>query len=202
MQEIGHGSRRVLLIGGIHGDETEGTYTTAQLPQAFLMSGLAESATLVLIEDANPDGRAARTRLNAHGVDINRNFPASNFDPTDTTYGGYPLSQPESRVVFETVNRFRPDLVIVLHSWVNDSFLNFDGPARGLAESFSATSGVPIRESRSFAPTPGSLGSYFGRDRGIPILTVEVRRGSAPEVVWARLREALLQAIAGESAEK
>jgi len=44
---------------------------------------------------------------------------------------------------------------------------------------------------------PGSLGSYLGRDRGTPILTIEVRKGSDPKGVWDQLRAALLQAIAG-----
>jgi murein peptide amidase A len=41
------------------------------------------------------------------------------------------------------------------------------------------------------------LGSYFGRDRKIPILTIEVLKGSDPTAVWDQLRAALLQAIGG-----
>ena len=44
---------------------------------------------------------------------------------------------------------------------------------------------------------PGSLGSYFGRDRGTPILTIEVLTGSDPKGVWDQLRAALLQVIGG-----
>ena len=43
----------------------------------------------------------------------------------------------------------------------------------------------------------GVVGSYFGRDRGTPILTIEVLKGSDPKSVWDQLRAALLQAIAG-----
>jgi hypothetical protein len=194
---VGHGPRKVLFVGGIHGDEPEGAVATAELPTAFSDAGLADAATLTILEDANPDGRAAGTRDNANGVDVNRNFPASNFDKTDPSNGGKPLSQPESRALSATVQRAAPNLVLVAHSWAGRQFVNFDGPARELAERFSASGGLPVEESNSFAPTPGSLGSYVGRDLGVPILTIEVLKGSDPKSVWEQLRPALLQAIAG-----
>ncbi|MCV7176166.1 M14 family zinc carboxypeptidase [Mycolicibacterium sphagni] len=194
---LGHGPRRVLFIGGIHGDEAEGAYTTAQLPAAFHTAGLDAAVTLTIIEDANPDGRAAATRGNANGVDVNRNFPASNFDASNPVNGGSPLSQPESRAVFDAIERLSPDLVIVSHAWVDREFINFDGPARTTAERFSADSGLPIEESNEFAATPGSLGSYLGRDRGKQLLTIEVRKGTDPRLVWDRLNLALLNAIRG-----
>lgn len=94
---IGDGPRRVLFIGGIHGDEDEGSHTTAQLPAAFTAARLGDGVTLTIIEDANPDGRAAHTRVNANGVDANRNFPAPNFDPADPSGAG-PRSPSPSRV--------------------------------------------------------------------------------------------------------
>jgi hypothetical protein len=86
---------------------------------------------------------------------------------------------------------------MVAHAWRGRQFINFDGPARQIAEKFSITSGLPVEESSSFTPTPGSFGSYAGRDRGIAVLTIEVRRGTDPAAVWASLKDALLQAIRG-----
>lgn len=194
---LGHGPRKVLLIGGIHGDEAEGAYTTSQLPAAFTDAHLGDAVTLAILEDANPDGRAAGTRENANGVDVNRNFPASNFDPADPSSGRAPLSQPESRTVRDLIERMNPALVLALHSWAGRQFVNFDGPARALADRFAAASGLPVEESTAFAPTPGSLGSYAGRDRGTPVLTIEVRKGSDPKAVWELIRAALLEVIAG-----
>ncbi|GAA2534357.1 M14 family zinc carboxypeptidase [Mycolicibacterium diernhoferi] len=194
---VGHGPRAVLFIGGIHGDETEGEFTTDQLPAAFEAAGLADRVALTILEDANPDGRAAGTRGNANGIDVNRNFPATNFDGTDPANGKTPLSQPESRAVAETIDRIEPSVVIAFHAWAGDQFINFDGPARSLAEQFSSTSGFQVKASSEFAPTPGSLGSYAGRDRGIPVLSIEVLKGADPQVTWDRLRFALLQVIVG-----
>ena len=197
MLTVGHGPRKVLFIGGIHGDETEGAYSTAQLPAAFVAEGLADSVTLTILEDANPDGRAAGTRDNANGVDVNRNFPASNFDKNNPSNGGAPLTQPEAQAVTETINRINPDLVVVAHSWAGRQFINFDGPSRAIAARFSTGTGMPAEETSSIAPTPGSLGSYFGRDRNIPVLTIEFLKGSDGKADWEQIRVALLQAIRG-----
>ncbi|OMC06944.1 hypothetical protein [Mycolicibacterium fortuitum] len=60
-----------------------------------------------------------------------------------------------------------PELVLGAHSWLGREFANFDGPARAIAERFARAAEMPVEESSAFAPTPGSLGSYVGRDRGI-----------------------------------
>jgi len=197
LKTLGHGPRKVLFVGGIHGDEPEGAYSTTQLPAAFADAGLADAVTLTILEDANPDGRAHHTRDNANGVDINRNFPATNFDTSDPEFGGSPLSQPESRALNNTIGRIGPDLVMVMHSWRGSRFINFDGPARAIAERFSADSGLPVEESGSIAPTPGSLGSYVGVDHGTAILTIELLHGSNSVSDWALIRTALIHAIAG-----
>lgn len=193
---VGHGPRRVLWIGGIHGDEAEGALATSELPEAFRAAGLADAVTLTILEDANPDGRAAKTRFNRNQVDLNRNFPASNFDARNPEYGTSPLSQPESQAVKALIDEVDPHLVTVCHAFQGREFINFDGPGQELARRFSSLSGMPLEADVGYG-TPGSMGSYVGRDRGIPILTIEWRRGSDPGTDWARTRAAALDAIKG-----
>jgi protein MpaA len=74
---------------------------------------------LWLIPDMNPDGAARGTRGNAHGVDLNRNFPfrwRHLGAPGFRFYSGpRPSSEPESRAVEAFIRRTRPTLAIWLH---------------------------------------------------------------------------------------
>jgi hypothetical protein len=195
---VGVGPRKVIWVGGIHGNEREGAVATESLAAAFLAADDLEfSVTLTIVEDINPDGSDANTRGNANGVDLNRNFPASNARP-----GSEPLSEPESRVLHDLIEEVRPDTVLVAHSWGikprgPKEFINFDGPAERLARIFSGISGYVVQPSPKLGPTPGSLGSWVGIDRQIPILTIEYMRGKDPREAWLETREAILAVIRG-----
>ncbi len=192
---LGQGPRRVLWVGGIHGNEREGRISTAELPRALMMTpGALEQITLTILEDANPDGTAQNTRGNAKGIDLNRNYPATNFKPS-RLFGLRPLDQPEAKALHDLILDERPHVVIVAHSWHDDHFINFDGPAEHLAERFSRLSGYRVKESDDFAPTPGSLGSWVGKTLRIPILTLEYHRGREPWAAWNDTKAAILSVV-------
>lgn len=188
-EDHGRGRTRVYLIGLIHGDEPEGFATLdAVRPILRRQAGV----WVRLVPDMNPDGRVAGTRGNARGIDLNRNWPASNFT-AHRRRGEAPLSEPESAAVHTDLTRFRPDVLIVLHSISRGGpFVNFDGPepAERLARVFvdaAAMTGDPrwrVVPSMGY-PTPGSLGTYAGIDRGIPTLTIEFERGHDPDAARA-----------------
>lgn len=181
--EFGEGPTRVLIVGGIHGDEDEGAKAVEALRRHLVV--FPPRARVLFIRDVNPDGSAAGTRGNARGVDLNRNWPARSFAP-GAAHGSAPLSEPESRVLHDQIETFDPHLMIVLHSARNGPFVNFDGPAGDVAERFAAAARESdrrwhVQPEMGYA-TPGSLGSYIGVDRGLPILTIEFARGHDAEM--------------------
>jgi predicted deacylase len=196
---LGRGGRRVALIAGIHGDETEGLRHVTELVE---LCSRVESQ-IRLIEDVSPDGTAHGTRHTASGVDPNRNWPAQNFSAA-ASRGPRPLSEPEVAATHADLVRFAPELVIVLHSSKRGPFVNFDGPARQLADVFARAAGAPWKVVADMGyATPGSFGSWMGVDRGVPTLTIELLRGapeSASGPALARAIPAVIEAFSGGGA--
>jgi len=102
----------VLVVGSIHGNEPGGVAVARRL----LKTPAPEGIDLWVILNLNPDGRAAGTRGNAHGVDLNRNFPwlwrrlGGAF-----CSGRHGLSEPESRAAYRLIERLQPRLSIWFH---------------------------------------------------------------------------------------
>jgi protein MpaA len=108
-------AHRVLVVGCIHGSEPAGLALTRRL----IAAGAPAGTEIVVVPALNPDGCARGTRGNAHGVDLNRNFP-SNWARIghrgDLQYSGpRPLSEPESRYAVALVERLRPQITIWFH---------------------------------------------------------------------------------------
>jgi murein peptide amidase A len=107
-------TRTVLILGNIHGDEQAGLRVFRRLRDR---EHLPADLDLWLLRTANPDGTAADRRTNAHGVDLNRNFPYRwrSSSPGLTWSGPTQLSEPESVALRGLVLRIEPDLTIIFH---------------------------------------------------------------------------------------
>ena len=179
-------SVRVLVVGGIHGDEL----SAASL--ALHWVGMAEQAPVDMprpvhwrfIPALNPDGLFSRPprRVNASGVDLNRNFPTPNWERDAKIYwekrtgkdprrypGAQPLSEPESRFLQEQMQRFKPQLIVSIHAPYG--VLDFDGPVK---EGFAPPSRLGRLYLDQVGIYPGSLGNYGGVHKGIPVVTIEL----------------------------
>ena len=112
--EVGDSAARVkvLVVGCIHGNEQAGIAVARRLEQITPPQGI----DLWIVPVLNPDGVAADTRQNAHGVDLNRNFPWRWRD-LEGIYdsGSRPLSEPEARVAASLILRVRPTISIWYH---------------------------------------------------------------------------------------
>lgn len=135
---------------------------------------------LLFIPCLNPDGMQLGTRTNANGVDLNRNFPTKNWgedtsaagsNPSDYFGGESAGSEIETKFVMEILEEYKPSSILTLHAPYK--VVNYDGPARELAEEISDIMGYPVEESIGY-PTPGSFGTYAGIERQIPTITLEL----------------------------
>jgi len=197
---FGQGSAEtIFLFATFHGDERQGVYMLEQLmkelaakPQYYV------NKTIFCVPLVNPDGYQANSRTNGHKVDLNRNFPTRDYKPNlnvGTRYyaGAQALSEPESRLVFELIKPYlsgdKKNLKILsIHGPL--AVVNYDGPALALAKALAAQSKLPISGSIGYA-TPGSFGTFYGKEHGIPVITFETGYES-PEKAWARYRTTLL----------
>lgn len=172
-------AKRVLLLGGIHGDELTASAIVFQWMK-WLSMPEAQMMHWHVVPLVNPDGLLAPKpqRVNANGVDLNRNFPTPGWEKDARHYwvkttgsdprrfpGQSPLSEPETRWLDQEIERFRPDVIISVHAPFG--VLDLDGPAkapRSFGRLYFNRVGV----------YPGSLGNYGGTHKNVPVITIEL----------------------------
>lgn len=169
---------RVLVVGAMHGDEL--TSASLALHWIALAQKAGQPVHWRFIPVLNPDGLLARrpTRVNARGVDLNRNFDTPGWEHDAPRHwekrtrkdprrwpGTAPLSEPESQFLHAQMDEFRPQLVVSIHAPYG--VLDFDGPHD-----------PPQRLGRlrldRVGVFPGSLGHYGGVQQGMPVVTIEL----------------------------
>jgi hypothetical protein len=140
-------TRKVLVVGEVHGNEQAGRGIVAALQRATP----APDTQLLLVRDLNPDGVAHDMRTNAHGVDLNRNSPQHWAGA-----GPHPWSEPETRTLRDLVLRERPALTVYYHQpfgLVDEP----EGGRPGAARLYAERCGLPLRR---LSRRPGSLSRW------------------------------------------
>jgi hypothetical protein len=173
-RRFGGAGSPLLLMGGIHGDEPASVDALLELVQRIPAAG---AGPVWLLPAANPDGLRALRKNSARDVDLNRNFPARSFRTEHApgySPGPEPLSEPETRAIAALIDREGVRGAVAVHAPF--ACVNFDGPAADWAETVARACGWPARGDIGY-PTPGSFGSWLGRDRGVPVLTLELPPG-------------------------
>ena len=138
----------------------------------------------------NPDGLVRGTRGNAMGVDLNRNFPTSNWSPEPVFYksrengprdislspGAHPASEPETTALLALLERMKPRAVVTLHAalaCIDDADSSY------LGRQLSERAGLPL-EPVTY-PTPGSFGSW-AQEHTLNLVTYEFEAASPYEL--------------------
>jgi len=205
-------ARRILLIGGIHGDElTSASIVFRWLQWLDEADSEARQYHWRVIPVANPDGLLANPpqRMNSHGVDLNRNFPTTDWESDAHAYwakktnrdprrfpGQKAMSEPETRWLHDQIEEFKPDVVVSVHAPFG--ILDYDGPAH-----------QPRRfghlNLNRLGIYPGSLGNYGGVGRNLPVITIELPNATSmppateQREIWEDMLTWLRRNIAGKT---
>lgn len=183
---------RLLVFGCIHGDECG----VARRVEA-LRNGCPDPAVdSFVVPDLDPDGTAVGSRLNAHGVDLNRNFPAGwrpgGELPGEPEFPGpRPFSEPETRLAARLIRALDPRVTIWFHeNHARRPLVRAWGPSEPAARRFAAIAGMPFRA----IPWPAGTAPHW-QNRAFPgtaSFVVELpRHPLGGEITEARLDRAV-----------
>ena len=165
--------RRVLVIGGLHGNEP----VTPPAVRGLLHAAIAPDVEVWLVPVANPDGSAAGMRCNANGVDLNRNFP---WEWRRRDGGPAPMSEPETQALVALVERLKPDIVIWIHQPLG--YVSAIGATSSVLEqAWADAAGMPVRQD---VTQHGGGESWSAFVAGVPSMLIEIAGWAAtPELV-------------------
>lgn len=173
----------VLILAAIHGDESETTVVVSEAMRCLPVEELRAAVILC----GNPDGLLRGTRGNARGVDLNRNFPTSNWNPAEVHYksraadprdialspGSAPLSEPETKALVDLIERLDPAAIVSLHSAL--ACIDDAGNSH-LGRELARRCELPLLTEIGY-PTPGSMGTW-ALERKRNLVTYELEDGS------------------------
>lgn len=174
-------TNRIVVLGQMHGDEPAGTRVVSALRT---LTPPADTA-IWLIPTMNPDGQARRTRTNARGVDLNRNFPTrweEGGTGTRQWSGPRAASEPETQTMMNFLRDVRPTAVLSFHQPFGVVDITHS-PARKAGRLLSRWMNLPARAVDCSGPCPGTLTEWATRELGTIAITIEMPAAVSREEV-------------------
>jgi hypothetical protein len=197
---LGTGPSVRAIIGGIHGGYEPNTAVFVSQTLAYLQENPAmvpPSITLYIVPLLNPDGfiagrDAVHGRMNANGVDLNRNWDyqwqmTATHGYRPVSAGAYPFSEPETAALRDLVLERGVETALVYHSGLACIFSAANTTKTAtleLAEMMSEITGYP----HVLEGVPGQITTGDAIDwmsvQGITAIEVELTNHDDPE--WER----------------
>jgi protein MpaA len=168
----------VLVVGDVHGNEPAGEAIVRKLRTESV-----DGVTFWLVRTGNPDGRAAGTRQNARGVDLNRNFPWRWRGGARGTYfpGPQAGSEPETRAIMRLVRRVRPQLAIYYHQHLGIT-VRARGADPAVQREYARRTGLPLRSLPDYRGTAIGWENHLVRDGSAFVVELNAGRAHPAQV--------------------
>lgn len=224
-----------IIMCGVHGDEITPVkfcfdimnYLKAIYADPEIANKEFANKIVILAPLVNPDSffKKRPSRVNARGVDVNRNFPTKDWAldarrlwiksfRKDKRRNPGVVANSEPEVVFQMnlIKRYGPDKIISVHSPL--TMIDYDGPGTIVIGSIDGNKAHELlsRMSKDAADYkiedypffPGSLGNWAGKERDIPTYTLELPTSDASKAsqYWKQFKSAIHNAIAHDIKEK
>lgn len=206
-----------LILSMVHGDEITPLYLGFQIA-TWAKENLPKNPNtrLVIAPLVNPDGFLGfpKTRVNARGVDCNRNFATKDwkrdalkawkvkFHSEKRRFPGHkPNSEPETLFQKMLIEKFNPQKIVSIHSPLN--MIDYDGPDHMKLDEFSKEYIQKCEDLRKRVKAkstgffPGSLGNYSGQELGIPTITLELPTAQYEKAhqYWEQVKKGILTVV-------
>ncbi|HSE72633.1 MAG TPA: M14 family zinc carboxypeptidase [Nocardioidaceae bacterium] len=185
---------RAVAIAAMHGDEA----APRRILTALRTGSPVRGVDLWLVPSANPDGLAARTRKNARGVDLNRNFPRS-WVPLDGVVesGRGPASEPETRALMRFLERVDPRFVVSFHQPLY-GVDTYNPKHPWFAHRLARELRLPKKDFSCGGQCHGTLTQWFNHRFDGVAVTVEYGRRPSALRMTERAPRQLLRALRGD----
>jgi protein MpaA len=206
--------KKTFIFCGIHGDELPSVYLCIHLVRDIVFDNPKKysKSNVIIAPLANPDSffRSYPSRVNANGVDLNRNFPTKDWDRLalklwksryHSAKRRYPGirggSEVETQFLVDIIRRFSPTQIVSVHGPYGFWDYDYDKKQkdwkkiRKIAHILGKKSRhFPVKDYRVF---PGSLGNFAGNDLKIPTYTLELDnvRAKNARQLWNRFQNSL-----------
>lgn len=162
------GKRRIVMISSMHGDEPH----TRQILWSLRDGRPIKGIDLWVIPAYNRDGLARRTRGNARGVDLNRNYPYRWARLGGRYYSGPgPGSEPETRAVRTFLRQVKPRRVLSFHQPLHGVDTDTKNPA--FARRLARALGLPRTRLDCGGICHGTMTGWYNNNFAGAALTIE-----------------------------
>lgn len=185
--QFGSSGSTTMYVGAIHGNETSSSgLMKAWVSELEANPSRIEGKRIIVIPSINPDGVAAGTRTNSRGVNLNRNFPTSNWvsdiNDTDGTHKGgggtSPLSEPEAVALAQYTRQIRPRLLLSFHAIGSLVAGDPGGYSAGFAARYASMVGYRDTTNSSSSSfdydVTGSYEEWSYQNESIPSILIEL----------------------------